>query len=189
MFPHVIKKWYSHTFPFLCVPPPHLFFPFFTFSIYALGSTSLLFCSTRSSNKSNLLGNSGHICLVSAVSGSSLKPGLMERILARIQKTQRLSSILAPSFLSIKLGEKKRADWIPYSSKILWSASLLRCVVPWRLQVLPFRERVVLLRGHIMCQHPAQHLLQPHVREQSKHQLIGTQHLASVFPGSQMGTW
>lgn len=71
----------------------------------------------------------------------------MERILARFQKTQRLSSILAPSFLSVKLGDKNRADWIPYSSKILWSTGMLRCVEPWRLQVSLLQERVVLLQG------------------------------------------
>lgn len=79
----------------------------------------------------------------------------MERITGQISKDSAFEFNSVPIFLIFKLGDKNRPDWIPYSSKILWS--VLRCVEPWRLQVLPFQERVLLLQGphHITAPHPA----------------------------------
>lgn len=100
-------KWCSCTFPFLCLFSPFLFF--FIFSIHATSSPSLLFYSTRKFKKSNLyVRYSWHICLVAWYQlflFPLVKPSLLEIILARIRKTQNLSSILTPSFFSIRLDQ------------------------------------------------------------------------------------
>lgn len=81
-------------------------------SLVGLLAPQLSFCSTRSFNKSNLLGDFGHyLCcsLVSAVSDSSSKAWFYGKNTGQNSKDGPLSSIMAPAFLTCKIRRLKQS--------------------------------------------------------------------------------